>query len=344
MKLENIKVHGVAIKAGISKNGIKYTPENLGKTAHELADKPILKDHKALTDNTVGRTTKASFDVKGESVMFEGWIKEDGTGVTEKIADGRIKEVSIGAAVEQLLQENAEDNYVIAEGIHYLELSTTPTPGVEGTSIMSLMANESRALNITEAMKRGYITDDEDDTDYETEESHTPHGDTSFKKNKQEEQTMTDNKIQEAAIIEENKRLKAQLEEMKLAKKKEACEAIAKLNPELKVDELMNESDERLALRQEYETKMASARKAAEAQPAAKPQGKAIMTPETNLQMQEAAQVKVLHRGEVKSAIETLPAGTTVVEKTGNKLAIWKMRDYSKEGYRNSGHKAPAVN
>ena len=138
-----IKVAGIAIRPGISRNNIKYTVEELKKTAHELGNKPILKDHISQTDNVIGKTISASFskDMKGEGVFYEGWAKEDGTGIVERIEDGRISEVSIGAIVEEMIKENEEDSHIIARGIHYLELSTTPTPGIVGTSISQSAEN-----------------------------------------------------------------------------------------------------------------------------------------------------------------------------------------------------------
>lgn len=132
-----MKISGVAIRPSISRNGISYSAEELQLTAHELADKPIMKDHKSATDNVIGRTTHSSF--VNEAIIYEGWIKEDGSGILEKIKDGRIKEVSIGAIVEKLVKINEEDEFLTAQGIHYMELSTTPTPGIVGTSLKQAM-------------------------------------------------------------------------------------------------------------------------------------------------------------------------------------------------------------
>ena len=138
MTSKQITVEGVAIKSGVSRNGILYTKEELGKTFKELANKPLLKDHNATVDNTIGRTTHASFDDKTESVMFKGWIKDES--VIEKIQDGRINEVSIGAVVDEVVKESEDAPYEMANGVHYLELSVTPTPGVVGTSIATVTA------------------------------------------------------------------------------------------------------------------------------------------------------------------------------------------------------------
>ena len=56
-------------------------------------------------------------------------------------------------------------------------------------------------------------------------------------------------------IKEENERLKNELVEMKLSKKKELVESIVKLNSSLKNEDLMQESDDMLNLRSLYESK-----------------------------------------------------------------------------------------
>lgn len=131
---EQINVHGIAIRPGISKNRINYTAEELNLFAPTLKNKPILKDHESRTDNTIGLVEKSESNGKGV-VDYEGWIKEDGSGILERIHDRRIKEVSIGAFVEKLVKENDDDDFVTAIGIKAMELSTTPTPGVKGTSL-----------------------------------------------------------------------------------------------------------------------------------------------------------------------------------------------------------------
>lgn len=128
-----INIGGVAIKAGLSRNNIKYTEEELKKFTPTLKNRPILKDHESRTDNTIGVVTKSKFDIN--TVSYNGWVKEDGSGIIEKINDGRVKEVSIGAIAGKLVKESEDSDVLIAKDIIAMELSTTPTPGVVGTSI-----------------------------------------------------------------------------------------------------------------------------------------------------------------------------------------------------------------
>jgi hypothetical protein len=134
---KKILVNGIAIVEGTSRNGITYTSEELHKFAPTLQGRPILKDHQALTDKTIGLVEKSDSIENGKKVGYSGWVKEDGTGVVEKIKDGRVKEVSIGAIAGKLIKENEDDEAIYAKDLVALELSLTPTPGVVGTSLQS---------------------------------------------------------------------------------------------------------------------------------------------------------------------------------------------------------------
>ncbi|KKK56922.1 hypothetical protein LCGC14_3059680, partial [marine sediment metagenome] len=75
------------------------------------------------------------FREDGSLVTYEGWIKEDGSDILERIKDGRIHEVSIGAISGRLVKESEESDILIPKDMKALELSTTPIPGVRGTSM-----------------------------------------------------------------------------------------------------------------------------------------------------------------------------------------------------------------
>ena len=140
-KLTMLNVSGIAIRAGISRNNIRYTEKELTKFAATLTQKPILKDHNAVVDNAVGLVTNSGTPDNGKNVQYKGWVKEDGTGLLEKIKDKRIKEVSIGAIAGRLVQEDDDSDVLVAEDLVGLELSLTPTPGIVGTSISQALEN-----------------------------------------------------------------------------------------------------------------------------------------------------------------------------------------------------------
>ena len=132
---KKIKISGIAVKEGISRNKRKYISEELEKFAPTLVGRPILKDHEGITDNVIGKIAESRFNKVDKSVTYTGWVKEDGTGLLEKIKDGRISEVSIGAIAGKMVKENKEDDILIPINMEALELSTTPVPGNKGTSL-----------------------------------------------------------------------------------------------------------------------------------------------------------------------------------------------------------------
>jgi len=139
MVQEQMNVKGIAVREGTSRNGITYTKEELLPFSKTIKNKPILKDHESRTDNTIGKLTSGGSDDGGKTVFYEGWVKEDGTGILEKIDDGRASEVSIGAHVEKIVEE--ENGGLLAVGLTCMEISTTPTPGVIGTSLTQALEN-----------------------------------------------------------------------------------------------------------------------------------------------------------------------------------------------------------
>ena len=130
-----IKISGIAVKEGTSRNKRKYISSELEKFAPTLNGRPILKDHEGITDNVIGKITESKFNPETTEVSYFGWIKEDGTGIVEKIRDRRISEVSIGALAGKVVKETKDSDVLIPIDMEALELSTTPVPGNKGTSI-----------------------------------------------------------------------------------------------------------------------------------------------------------------------------------------------------------------
>lgn len=292
---QKLKVKGVAVKTGTSKNGITYTDENLQATAHELADKPILKDHEALTDNVIGRTESSSF-AEGK-VFFEGWVKDDPT--NEKLLDGRIKEVSIGAMVERLVKESEDSDNVIAEGIHYMELSVTPTPAVNGTSISHSEVLTAEILQNIQSIKEA----------------------TSSPSNNKTEEHMEEIKTIPAMEYE---KLQKELESLKLSRKRELVSEVMKLAKGTTEESLMNKSDEALKLMLEYERKLQLQEVVAQPRAEVVHEARRAMVSEV---------VKARDSRTIEAAAR-IP-GTIIAEIGQNgKLEIWKALDYSKMGWR----------
>lgn len=133
-----ISIEGVAVRTGTSLNNHLFISDELEKGFQSLNGKPILKDHQSTVDNSVGKVTNVGFvkESNGESyITMSGFVLEDEKKTIEKIETGIISEVSIGAYAEQMLKESEESDIVIPIGLHFMEVSLTPTPAVKGTSI-----------------------------------------------------------------------------------------------------------------------------------------------------------------------------------------------------------------
>jgi hypothetical protein len=119
-------IRGVAINETTTLNNVKYVAEELEKGAPSWRNVPILLDHKNEVKNIVGRTTeKVNWNAEGRRIDFEAKIMDKD--IREMIKDGRISNVSIGAKVEDLIEE--KDGSKKAVGIRGLEISLVAVPG-----------------------------------------------------------------------------------------------------------------------------------------------------------------------------------------------------------------------
>lgn len=148
MESEQIKINGIAIRPGKSRNGITYSREELNNFSKTMENRPILVDHKSddYTKN-IGLITNSS-SING-IVKYEGWIKDSNMGVIERIKDKRLKEVSIGAHVERIVED--EKGEIYAEGLTCMELSIVSCPGVKGTSLQQALESNKKQFTISES-------------------------------------------------------------------------------------------------------------------------------------------------------------------------------------------------
>ena len=251
---KKINVNGIAIREGLSRNGILYTREELDKFAPTLTNKPILKDHISEVDNTIGLVTSSEGINNGAEVQYTGWVKEDGTNVIERIEDKRIKEVSIGAIVGKLVKESEDSEYVIAKDMKAMELSLTPTPGVVGTSISQAFGidektgKEKQIKNIIESLStiKDYSVQEQLE-----KESHSSDGKSDLKEIKLKEAKIMEGKQEEIAIEsnvskEDFNALKAELNSVKEDRLTELSGRYTRICEKLKISEKKNLSLESL--------------------------------------------------------------------------------------------------
>ena len=100
-----MRIRGVAMTAGMSRNFNIYTPEELQAFASKLVDAPVYIEH-VTTANSVGKVAKTEWD--GQRLWYEAEIYDDET--AEKIRKGLIRHVSVGVDYEtiDIIDGNAE--------------------------------------------------------------------------------------------------------------------------------------------------------------------------------------------------------------------------------------------
>jgi hypothetical protein len=126
-----LRIRGVAMTAGMSRNFNIYTPEELKAFAGKLADAPVYIEH-VTTANSVGKVAKTEWD--GQRLWYEAEIYDDET--TEKIRKGLIRHVSVGADYEAIDIVDGK----IPHGLCNAEISLVAVPGISETNIQIVEA------------------------------------------------------------------------------------------------------------------------------------------------------------------------------------------------------------
>ena len=121
-----LRIRGIAMTAGMSRNFNIYTSEELQSFANKLVSAPVYVEHVAVP-NAVGKIVKTEYD--GQSLWYEAEI-HDGE-AADKIRKGLIKHVSVGADYETIDVLDGK----IPHGLHNAELSLVAVPGIPETNI-----------------------------------------------------------------------------------------------------------------------------------------------------------------------------------------------------------------
>jgi len=145
-----LRIKGIAMTTGMSRNFNIYTPEELQNFAQKLVSAPVYIEHVAVP-NAVGKVTKTEWD--GANLWYEAEIYDDET--AEKIRKGLIQHVSVGADYETLDILDGK----VPHGLHNAELSLVAVPGIPETNIQVLESLE-HGRNVKEAeWDTSYIND-----------------------------------------------------------------------------------------------------------------------------------------------------------------------------------------
>jgi len=149
-----LKIRGVVMTAGMSRNFNIYTPEELQAFTQRLVSAPVYIEHVAVP-NAVGKVTKTEWD--GENLWYEAEIYNDE--VAEKIRKGIIQHVSVGADYERIDILDGK----VPHGLHNAELSLVAVPGIPETNIHVLerLAPAGASASQTQLKERENVNEKE---------------------------------------------------------------------------------------------------------------------------------------------------------------------------------------
>ena len=135
-----LRIRGIAMSAGMSRNFNIYLEEELQKFASKLVGAPVYLEHVSALD-AVGRVTSAAWSPSSRAIFYEAEIYDDQT--QEKIRRGLIQHVSVAADYEKLDVVDGQIPY----GLHNAELSLVAVPGMPQTNIQVMDNSLSREVS-----------------------------------------------------------------------------------------------------------------------------------------------------------------------------------------------------
>ena len=124
-----LRIRGVAMTTGMSRNFNVYMPEELQAFTNKLTNAPVYIEHVAVP-NAIGKVTKTDWD--GRNLWYEAEIYE--SDVADKIRKGLIQHVSVGADYEVIDVVDGK----VPHGLHNAELSLVAVPGIPETNVQIL--------------------------------------------------------------------------------------------------------------------------------------------------------------------------------------------------------------
>jgi len=143
-----LRIRGVAMTAGMSRNFNIYTPDELQTFAGKLVDAPVYIEH-VTTANSVGKVAKTEWD--GQRLWYEAEIYDDET--AEKIRKGLIRHVSVGADYETVDILDGK----IPHGLCNAEVSLVAVPGISATNIQIVEALQVKEQGIEPIVAGEYV-------------------------------------------------------------------------------------------------------------------------------------------------------------------------------------------
>ena len=143
-----LRIRGVAMTAGLSRNFNIYTPEELKTFADKLVNAPVYLEHVTATD-AVGKVAKTDWD--GQRLWYEAEVYDEET--AEKIRKGLIRHVSVGADYEAVEIVDGK----IPHGLCNAEMSLVAVPGIPEANIQIMEKLRSRESTFEPTVTGDYI-------------------------------------------------------------------------------------------------------------------------------------------------------------------------------------------
>jgi hypothetical protein len=143
-----LRIRGVAMTAGMSRNFNIYTPDELQVFAGKLVEAPVYIEH-VTTANAVGKVAETEWD--GQRLWYVAEIYDDET--AEKIRKGLIRHVSVGADYERIDIVDGK----IPHGLCNAEISLVAVPGISETNIQVLEALRVKEQGVEPLVAGEYV-------------------------------------------------------------------------------------------------------------------------------------------------------------------------------------------
>jgi hypothetical protein len=143
-----LRIRGLAMTTGMSRNFNIYTPEELQTFAAKLVDAPVYIEHVAVS-SAVGRVTRTEWD--GQRLWYEAEIHDEET--AEKIRKGLIRHVSVGADYETVDVVDGK----IPHGLGNAEISLVAVPGMPETNIQIMEKLQTKEQSFEPIITGEYI-------------------------------------------------------------------------------------------------------------------------------------------------------------------------------------------
>lgn len=139
-----LRIRGIAMCTGMSRNHNIYTQEELQAFTDKLVNAPVYIEHVAVP-NAIGKVTKTEWD--GHNLWYEALIYDEAT--AEKIRNGLIQHVSVGADYETVELVDGR----VPHGLHNAELSLVAVPGIPETNVQVMEKLTQTEGRLAEALK-----------------------------------------------------------------------------------------------------------------------------------------------------------------------------------------------